>query len=556
MRGPRLLSVTILVVSLLTATLAGQQEPTPAEWEKVSAQALDLRYADKPAEAIALLQKFLTRYPNVADAHALMAIAHRDLANPLINKTATPAERTRHGESAAAGYRRALDLTTDPERRFTRSLALAGLYGRDELNRPAEAEAMARRMMAEYPRRLEGYMQLVDVLRGDPGKLHEVDVRRLTEAADVYRKARVAVTNMPATPLLEFGALLTHIVRESPKMPPAEARKLLDEARGIFDQLIKTNRELHMALIGKSLALQTQAERVETDPKLKATVKAESDRVGEQAFKLRRDERRAEMTPAERLEDEWREIDGQARELSSTGKSQEALALLEKFLASHSNHGGAHTSLGRTYDDMAREIKGRDPASSKTRAKHLEQAVSHYQRAASLATDSFQAVLAVGGLVDALGPDGLNRPADADAAIRSAVKKFPAEPMFHYQLVRTAALSGKPEALDGLLRGARDAIPPTAAMRQAMAAHLMNIVRDNPKLPVENARKIIGEAVARLDEALTLEPEQVEARLYKSMALTLQAERVEKDAARVKSLLAEAEKLRAQADAIQKRKQQ
>ena len=71
----------------------------------------------KTADAIGVLGKFLARYPNVAEAHVELAMAHSSLGSPLTNKATSPAVRTRHLESAATHFRRAFDLTTDPGRR-------------------------------------------------------------------------------------------------------------------------------------------------------------------------------------------------------------------------------------------------------------------------------------------------------------------------------------------------------------------------------------------------------------------------------------------------------
>jgi hypothetical protein len=254
---------------------------------------LKLNAFNKTAEAIDVLEKFLARYPNVADAHVELAMAHLYLGSPLLNKTTSPAERTRRLERAATGFRRALDLMTDPDRRVRLSEDLAYVYDKDMLNRPAEAVAVARAIVAEHPTLVEAYILLASVLKGDPTAL-AVEVGRWRGAADVLRKAPDR-TGRAGLGLHELGAFLIQIVRESPDLPPAEARRLLEEVREIFDGLIKTGQEVdevHAALLGKSMALELQAERVEKDSARVKALLAESEDLAAQADAVRRRQQR------------------------------------------------------------------------------------------------------------------------------------------------------------------------------------------------------------------------------------------------------------------------
>ena len=288
---------TTLVVSLLSGTLAGQTPTTtaqtPAEWTTVSDQVLKLNAFGQTAEVIGVLEKFLARYPNVPDAHKELAAAHLYLGSPLSNKIANPAERTRHLERAATGFQRALALTTDPDRRLSLSEDLAYVYEKDLLNRPAEAVAVARAMVAAHPTRVEAYIQLATVLKGDPTAL-AVEVARWRGGAEALRKAADR-TGRAGLGLHELGAFLLQLVRESPELPLVEARKLLDEVREIFDGLIKTRKEVdevHGALLGKSMALRLQAERVEKDAARVKALLAEAERLAAQADAVRKGQQR------------------------------------------------------------------------------------------------------------------------------------------------------------------------------------------------------------------------------------------------------------------------
>lgn len=297
MRNATRLAGITLVVSLLSGTLAGQTPATaaqtPAEWTTVSDQVSKLNAFNKTAEAIGVLEKFLARFPNVAEAHRELATAHLYLGSPLLNTSATPAERTRHLERAATGFRRALDLMIEPDRRLRLSEELAYVYEKDMLNRPAEAVAVARAMVTRHPTLVEAYILLANVLKSDPTAL-AMEVGRWRGAADVLRKAPDR-TGRAGLALHELGAFLMQIVRESPELPPTEARQLLEEVREIFDGLIKTSQgvdEVHAALLGKSMALKLQAERVEKDAARVKALLAEAEELAAQAGAVRKRQQR------------------------------------------------------------------------------------------------------------------------------------------------------------------------------------------------------------------------------------------------------------------------
>jgi tetratricopeptide (TPR) repeat protein len=336
-------------------------------------------------------------------------------------------------------------------------------------------------------------------------------------------------------------------------MARADAQKLLDEARGLFDELIKSSQELHGALLAKALAIETQAKRVEPDPKRQAALMEESERVAEQAFKMRRDERRAGMSPEERLEEDYSQLFGQAIELQTAGRHQEALALHEKFLAANPRFGRAHEGVANAHSSLAGELRTRGAGAAAERMRHLEQARTHYQHAVDLASDGKDPPMAALSLLHLLGPEELNRPpAEREALARAMIKRFPGDQLLLFQLLRIVIDGGRWGEVDGVLQTARAAIPMTPERRQAMGAELHDIVFRNARLPADTTKTLVAEGIARLDEALKLKPDFIEALVYKSLVLRLQAERVEKDPARAKALVAEADKLRARAEALRK----
>lgn len=123
---------------------------------------------------------------------------------------------------------------------------------------------------------------------------------------------------------------------------------------------------------------------------------------------------------------------------------------------------------------------------------------------------------------------------------------------------RELALAGK--AADALAiyrryvaRAAADA-PARAEARCKAGVYLFDLVSHEPTLPPADARTLVAEADAMLDEALTIRPDYMEAVVYRSLVLRLRAARFEPDPARAKALVAEADRLRARATELQKRK--
>ena len=555
------LSTRLLLVTMVLAGLAAsgqrssaQRQTTPptssALWDATATQVATLQLAGKHAEALKLLQAFVAKNPTVADAQFMLGSAHRDLANPLTNAAITPASRKAHLDNAVTHFQRALDLSREARMRYAILMMLTSLHDKDDLNQPALAEKFARRMIAEDPSEYMGYAKLSQILLGDVAALQ--DPARLRAAAEVLRAGRKAAPDLPSMYVLEFATVLVQTVKESASMNRADAQKVLDEARGLFDEMIKSNQEPFRALLGKAMALETYAKRVEPDPKRQAALLEESSRMADQAFKMRSDERRAAMTPAERLEDDYNTLQGRAIELQTTGKRQEGLALLEKFLAANPKYARAHEGVADAYYLFANELKGQANAAAQRR-KYLEQARTHYQHAVDLAGDAKEAPFALMSLFMIAGPEELNRPAaERESMARAAIKRFPDAPMAHFQLLRIVLEGSRWTEVEGVLRVAREAIANTPERRQRIGADLHDIVFRSPKLPVDTTKVLLAEGVARLDEALKLKPDFVEALMFKSLLLRLQAERVEKDPARAKALIAEADKLRAKAEALRK----
>jgi hypothetical protein len=234
-----------------------------------SHQATRLMFADKAADAAALMDTYVAANPRNADAHFTLALAHWKVASAMRLKgdTASPA-RVSHLEKAADHYWMYLALVRkmdDPSYQAAGLRALADVYGRDGLRRPPDAERVARRLVDEDARSAESYRVLAQTLR---------ESNRQDEATAVLLRARMALPFSEQRPLA--GAMAEH-ARKSPALPRAELQALVDEMMAIGDGWVATAPQQPTGPIAKQLALELQADRLEQNPARKRVLRAEAD---------------------------------------------------------------------------------------------------------------------------------------------------------------------------------------------------------------------------------------------------------------------------------------
>src|SRR5918993_5954718 len=153
------------------------------------------------------------------------------------------------------------------------------------------------RFVRTSPKRYEPYVALAHLLEKQG---------RFAEAADTLRKGRKAVPDMPATFVLQLIQYDVQQVTASATLPRASAARLLAEAGAVADELIAAKREVRLAMMAKSLALQVQAERVGQTTAGKQAVIAESQRIADTARFTS-----ADGSPvAKTVDDEWRDGPG------------------------------------------------------------------------------------------------------------------------------------------------------------------------------------------------------------------------------------------------------
>jgi tetratricopeptide (TPR) repeat protein len=179
--------------------------------------------------------------------------------------------------------------------------------------------------------------------------------------------------------------------------------------------------------------------------------------------------------------------------------------------------------------------------------KNFELARAAFQRSVDLAPPSDDLPEAYLLLVQMYAADALNRPAERDALLEAAIRKYPRDPAGHFALIRERLAAGNMAAVDTLMKEARAAIPSTYRGRLGLAKEIYLSVL-TPAITAPQARKLLADAVTAIDEALKLEPASPDALWQKSNILKLQAQR-ETDPQRARALRAEAEQLSARANA-------
>jgi hypothetical protein len=132
--------------------------------------------------------------------------------------------------------------------------------------------------------------------------------------------------------------------------------------------------------------------------------------------------------------------------------------------------------------------------------------------------------------------------AGAARAYESVIRAAPAFVPAHYMRLAALIMTNQPSAVDQALKAARTAVPATAESRHTAAAFLFDIVNSNRDMARADARKLLIEGETLASEALKLQPDYMEALVYKSLILSRRAE-LEADPAVVKFLKAEADRL-------------
>ena len=243
----------------------------------------------------------------------------------------------------------------------------------------------------------------------------------------------------------------------------------------------------------------------------------------------------------------------------------------------------AYFYLANSYDNLFKPSRKGDPVND----GYLTKAVEFYHKASQLSPDPKTRTLALQYLVAAYGADKLNDPGQAEPLVQEMIKLEPTEPSEllrpredvrgrrNVRQDRGDAAQGQGGAAErpGRVHAARPLLQRHGRVRQddgcalrprqGRAQQSRGVLHDlglllgqgEQGLPVEGARqaKFLGQGLEAANKALELNPNYIDALVYKGLILRSQA-LVEKEPSKQKALIAEATQLRDKAEALRKKK--
>lgn len=279
----------------------------------------------------------------------------------------------------------------------------------------------------------------------------------------------------------------------------------------------------------------------------------------------------------------------EANGLYSRGEFRGAAAKYQEVIANPEvierdpNLGAAYFYLGNSYDNLYKPARKGEAEND----SYLPRAVENYTLAAEKAGDPLIRQRAIEYLVAAYGPEKLNTPEKSEPLVQRLIEANPSDANNYYVLGKVYEDGAKmPEAEQAYLKAAAikadnpepyqylsgfydrqgDWEKAVGAMRQRaqydpnnpeawhqMAVWLWAKVDKDYELSSAEKRTFIEQGVQAEDKALAINPDYLEALVYKGILLRQQA-LIEKDRAKIAALIREADQLQQRAIAIQKAK--
>lgn len=239
--------------------------------------------------------------------------------------------------------------------------------------------------------------------------------------------------------------------------------------------------------------------------------------------------------------------------------------------------------LANSYDNRYKPARAGEPENDEM----MQKAVANYKLAAERGPSPEIKKLALQYLVSAFGAEKLNDPSQAEPLVQQMIQLEPNSPENYYALSNIYEQAGRYEDAEQALLKAREIKPSDPivhttlagyynrqgdfdktmeAMNRAaelepnnpqgyhlVATYYQEKVNKDHRLSTEVKRDYIMKGIAADDKALSLNPDYIEAMVYKNILLREQAN-IEKDRAKQLQLLKEADQLRDKAIAMQGKK--
>lgn len=269
------------------------------------------------------------------------------------------------------------------------------------------------------------------------------------------------------------------------------------------------------------------------------------------------------------------------------GRWPEAAASYESVLAANPNFESmphlttAYFFLGHSYENQYRPGRQGEPEND----AFMHKAIQNYTLAAERSAEPTYRRLSMEYLVAAYGADKLNDPAEAEPVVLKMIETDPQDPSAYFHLSRIYEDAGRYEEAEEALLKARDARPSDAAVYNAIAGYYnrqgdfektmeafnraAELDPNNPqgyhligsyyqekaakdfRLSDAVKREYILKGIEAEDKALALNPNYVDALVYKNILLRQQAN-IEKDPKQQQALIKQADQLRDRAMQLQK----
>ena len=241
----------------------------------------------------------------------------------------------------------------------------------------------------------------------------------------------------------------------------------------------------------------------------------------------------------------------------------------------------AYFFLGNSYDNLWTPARKGEPEND----AFMTKAIENYTKAAELSKDPLIRRRGMEYIVAAYAPDKLNDPAQAEPVIQKMIAADPSDPAAYFQLMKIYEDAGRYEEAEQALLKGRDAKPNDPVVWNSIAAYYnrqgefdktmeafgkaAELDPNNPqgyhqigayyqdkvqkdfRLNPAQKKDYVMKGLAAEDKAIQLNPNYMEALLWKNILLRQQAN-LETDAAKQKELIQQADELRTKAMDIQK----
>lgn len=264
------------------------------------------------------------------------------------------------------------------------------------------------------------------------------------------------------------------------------------------------------------------------------------------------------------------------KEANDAYRAQDWAEAAEKYeyaLQQDPNKAEVFFFLGNSYDNRYKPARAGEPENDAL----MQKAVANYKLAAERAPDPAIKKLALQYLVSAFGPEKLNDPSQAEPLVQQMIAMEPNAPENYFALMNVYEQAGRYEEAEQALLRARDLRPEDPVVHTTLASfynrqgqfdktmesmhRAAELEPNNPQgyhliatyyqekvdkdhtLSREQKREYIMKGIEADNKALELNPNYVDAMVYKNILLRQQAN-VETDRAKQLALIKEADALR------------